>query len=68
MLDRQLMPGLAGLSADTLSRLTITHEPIWAIGHPSHGATPPQAEEAPSVIRRRFGQMFDEKSAQAQSI
>jgi triosephosphate isomerase len=68
VLDRQLMQGLAGLSADTLPRLTIAYEPVWAIGHPGHGATPQQAEEAHAVIRRRFGQMFDAQSAKALCI
>lgn len=64
VLDRQLIQGLAGLSADTLPHLTIAYEPIWAIGHPGHGATPQQAQDAHAVIRRRFGQLFGEKSAQ----
>ena len=68
VLDRQLVQGLAGLSADTLPRLTIAYEPVWAIGHPGHGATPQQAQEAHAVIRRRFGRIFDEKSAQALTI
>ena len=64
VLDRQLIQGLAGLSADTLTRLTIAYEPVWAIGNLGHHATPEQAQQAHAVIRRRFGQMFDEKSAQ----
>ena len=65
VLDRQLIQGLAGVSADTLTRLSIAYEPVWAIGKPGHDATPQQAQEAHAVIRRRFGQMFGEKSAQA---
>jgi triosephosphate isomerase (TIM) len=65
VLDRQLVQGLAGLPADTLKRLTIAYEPVWAIGSLGHEATPQQAQEAHAVIRRRFGLMFDEKSAQA---
>ena len=68
VLDRQLIQGLAGVSADTLTRLTIAYEPVWAIGNPGHDATPQQAQEAHAVIRRRFGQMFEEKSAQALAI
>jgi triosephosphate isomerase len=63
VLDRQLVQGLAGVSADTLGRLTIAYEPVWAIGRPGHGATPQQAQEAHALIRRRLGQMFGEKSA-----
>lgn len=68
VLDRQLIQGLAGVSANTLARLSIAYEPVWAIGKPGHGATPQQAQEAHDVIRRRFGQMFDEKSAQTLTI
>jgi triosephosphate isomerase (TIM) len=64
VLDRQLIQGLAGLSAETLTCLSIAYEPLWAIGKLGHHATPQQAQQAHAVIRRRFGQMFDEKSAQ----
>ena len=64
VLDRQLTQGLAGLTADTLTRLSIAYEPVWAIGNLGHHATPQQAQEAHAVIRRRFGRMFGEKSAQ----
>jgi triosephosphate isomerase len=65
VLDRQVSKGLAGLSADILTRLIIAYEPVWAIGKTGKHATPRQAQEAHSVIRRRFGQMFGEKSAQS---
>ena len=68
VLDRQLIQGLAGLSAGTLTRLSIAYEPLWAIGKLGHHATPQQAQQAHAVIRRRFGQMFDEKSAQTLTI
>jgi len=63
VLDRQLMQGLAGVSADTVTRLSIAYEPVWAIGSLGHHATPQQAQEAHAVIRRRFGQLFGEKAA-----
>jgi triosephosphate isomerase len=68
VLDQQLIRGLAGLSTDALTLLSIAYEPVWAIGRLGHHATPQQAQEAHAVIRRRFGQMFDEKSAQALAI
>jgi triosephosphate isomerase len=64
LLDRQLTQGLAGVSPDTLTRLSIAYEPVWAIGNFEHHATPQQVQDAHAVIRRRFGQMFGEKSAQ----
>ncbi|MGB2622959.1 MAG: triose-phosphate isomerase [Candidatus Acidiferrum sp.] len=63
LLDRQLTHGLANVSADALTRLTIAYEPLWAIGNLGHHATPQQAQESHAIIRRRFGQLFGEKSA-----
>jgi triosephosphate isomerase len=54
LLDRQLSLGLANVEPDTLSRISIAYEPVWAIGNPSHHATPQQAEEAHAVLRARF--------------
>jgi triosephosphate isomerase len=68
VLDRQLVQGLAGLSADTLPRLIVAYEPVWAIGSTGHHATPQQVQEAHAVIRRRFSQMFGEKAAQSLPI
>ncbi|MGP8201119.1 MAG: triose-phosphate isomerase [Limisphaerales bacterium] len=68
VLDRQLVQGLAGLSADTLPRLIVAYEPVWAIGSTGHHATPQQVQEAHAVIRCRFGQMFGEKAAQSLPI
>jgi triosephosphate isomerase len=68
LLDRQLTLGLADVSADALTHLSIAYEPVWAIGNLQHHATPQQAQDAHAVIRRRFGQMFGEKSAQTLAI
>jgi len=68
LLDRQLSEGLAGVSNDTLPRLSIAYEPVWAIGNPSHHATPEQAQKAHKFIRHRFGEIFDDKSAEALAI
>ena len=50
VLDRQLIQGLAEVSPDSLSRLTIAYEPVWAIGRPGHGATPQQAQESHALF------------------
>jgi triosephosphate isomerase len=68
VLDRQLTRGLAGLSADHLTHLSIAYEPVWAIGSSGHHATPQQAQEAHAVIRARFGRMFGEDSARSHVI
>ena len=65
VLDRELIQGLAGLTADTLTQLSIAYEPIWAIGNAGHHATPQQVQEAHAVVRRCFRGMFGEKSARA---
>jgi triosephosphate isomerase len=68
VLYRQLIEGLAGVSADDLSQVTIGYEPVWAIGRPGHGATPQQAQDAHAIIRHRITEMYDEQSAQALTI
>ena len=68
LLDRQLSLGLANVEPDTLSRISIAYEPVWAIGNPSHHATPQQAEEAHAVLRARFGRIFGKDAAKQISI
>jgi triosephosphate isomerase len=63
VLDRQLTQGLVDVPAEVLARMTIAYEPLWAIGHLGHHATPQQAHDAHALIRRRVGQLFGEKSA-----
>jgi triosephosphate isomerase len=58
VLEQQIILGLAALSADSLPRLSIAYEPVWAIGNTGHHATPQQAEEEHIVIRKRLAQMF----------
>lgn len=65
VLDRQISQGLAGLSAESLTHLSVAYEPVWAIGNLAHHATPQQAQDAHADIRCRFAQIFGEKSAQA---
>jgi triosephosphate isomerase len=68
LLDRQLTLGLADVSAGSLTHLSIAYEPVWSIGNLEHHATPQQAQDAHAVIRRCFGRMFGEISAQALAI
>jgi len=64
VLDRQLNKGLDGLNAEQLSLLVIAYEPVWAIGT-GRTATPDQAGEAHSHIRRRLHQWFGAAPADA---
>lgn len=68
VLHQQLIQGLAGLSKDSLTRLSVAYEPVWAIGSNGHQATPQQAEEEDVVIRKCLNQMFGEQSAQTLAI
>jgi len=62
VVTRQVKNGLAGLSADKVSAVTIAYEPVWAIGT-GLTATPQQAQEAHALIRKLLGQMYDTELA-----
>jgi triosephosphate isomerase len=51
VITSQLTEGLRGLGPEELRRLMIAYEPVWAIGT-GRTATPVQAQEVHSVIRR----------------
>ena len=55
---RHLRTGLAGLSADKVSAVTIAYEPVWAIGT-GRTATPQQAQEVHAFIRNWLGETYD---------
>jgi triosephosphate isomerase len=50
VLEAQLEAGLSGLSPETMARIVIAYEPVWAIGT-GETATPEQAQEASAWIR-----------------
>jgi len=54
----QLAYGLAGVTAEQMSRVTIAYEPVWAIGT-GKTATPADAQEAHDRIRRCLNLGFD---------
>ena len=68
LLDRQLGLGLANVQSDTLRRVSIAYEPVWAIGNADHHATPQQAEDAHAMLRARFGEIFGKDAAKEVSI
>jgi len=59
---RHLQTGLAGLSAEKMSAVTIAYEPVWAIGT-GRTATPQQAQEVHAFIRNWLTEAYDEKLA-----
>jgi triosephosphate isomerase len=68
LLDSQLGLGLANVTSDSLHRVSIAYEPVWAIGNAQHHATPQEAEDAHAVLRMRFGQIFGNAAAAAVCI
>ena len=63
VVTRQMKIGLAGLSAEKLSAVTLAYEPVWAIGT-GLTATPDQAQEVHALIRKLIGELYDSKSAE----
>ena len=68
LLDRQLGLGLANVQSESLFRVSIAYEPVWAIGNADHHATPQQVEDAHATLRARFGQIFGKDAAAIVSI
>ncbi|MFC1739485.1 triose-phosphate isomerase [Planctomycetota bacterium] len=58
----QLKNGLAGLSTEKIQAVTIAYEPVWAIGT-GLTATPDQAKDVHSLIRKLLCEMYDERLA-----
>ena len=63
VVTRQLENGLAGLSEEKVSAVTIAYEPVWAIGT-GLTATPQQAQEVHALIRKLIGEMYDSQLAE----
>jgi triosephosphate isomerase len=62
VVTRQLENGLAGLSAEKVSAVTIAYEPVWAIGT-GLTATPQQAQEVHDFIRKLLANMYSDELA-----
>jgi len=58
----QLKKGLAGISKDDLSKVTIAYEPVWAIGT-GKVATPEIAQSVHAKLRVILGEMYGEDVA-----
>ena len=64
---RQIRRGLAGLSRDQMTNVTVAYEPVWAIGT-GKNATPQQAQEVHALIRNLIKEIFDRSAASALCI
>jgi len=62
VVTRQLKEGLAGLSAEKVSAVTIAYEPVWAIGT-GKTATPDQAQDVHELIRKLLAEMYGDEIA-----
>ena len=58
----QLKEGLSGLGEEKTLAVTIAYEPVWAIGT-GLTATPEQAQEVHSLIRKLLAEMYNEDLA-----
>lgn len=57
VLEDQIKKGLKDITSDLFKNLVIAYEPVWAIGT-GKVATPVEAEEAHSFIRKEIGKLF----------
>jgi triosephosphate isomerase (TIM) len=62
VIRRQFDASLAGIAAESLSKLVIAYEPVWAIGT-GKVATPEQAEEVHADLRRLLVERYNERAA-----
>ncbi len=67
LLAYQLMPAIAGLSAENMKHIVIAYEPIWAIGT-GKTATSEQAQEICAHIRACIRKKDDARVARSVSI
>ena len=63
VITQQIEAGLAGLSTEKVSAVTIAYEPVWAIGT-GLTATSEQAQETHCLIRQLLAKMYSEQLAQ----
>lgn len=63
----QLDAAVEGLTADSLRRVVVAYEPVWAIGT-GKTARPSDAQEVHAAIRRRIGERFGGATARALRI
>jgi len=63
VVTRQMKNGLAGLSAEKVSAVTIAYEPVWAIGT-GLTATPQQAQQMHALVRKLLAQTYDGQLAE----
>ncbi len=63
VLERQIRKGLAGVTEEQMSRVTVAYEPVWAIGT-GKTATGDQAQEAHKFSRGILADIYGDELAQ----
>ena len=58
VITEQIKKGMAGITAERASAITIAYEPVWAIGT-GKTASPQQAQQVHKMIRQLTEQMYD---------
>ena len=67
VLDSQLTGSLAEVRGESMGKVVLAYEPVWAIGT-GQNATPDQAQQAHSYIRHQIRGWFGEECARALPI
>jgi len=67
VVKRQIQKGLAGLNREKAAAVTIAYEPVWAIGT-GLTATPQQAQEIHSLIRKLLADSYNQQLAEETRI
>lgn len=62
IVSEQIDNGLSGIVEGDLENITIAYEPVWAIGT-GKTATPEDADEIHSLIRKRIAVLYSDKAA-----
>jgi len=67
IITQQLAAGLDGLTRQSLLRIILAYEPVWAIGT-GRTATPETAQEMHAYIRNRLSGMFGEEAQEVRIL
>ncbi len=67
VLSTQLREGLRGVAPESLERVTIAYEPVWAIGT-GKTATPEDADSVHAYCRKVLASLYGEQKAKAMLI
>jgi len=67
VVSRQVRAALSGIAPESLARITLAYEPVWAIGT-GRNATAAQAQEVHGQIRGLIRELFSAPAAEAMRI